>query len=44
VPYVVSGGAGSRLHQARSGIASRLNYIVVTVDGAAITRRVEFLD
>jgi hypothetical protein len=44
VTYVVSGGAGKRLHNARKGITSKFNYIQVAVNGTNVTRSVRFLD
>jgi hypothetical protein len=44
VTYVVSGGAGKKLHNARKGITSKFNYIQVAVNGTNVTRSVRFLD
>ena len=44
VTYIVSGGAGKRLHDARKGITSKFNYILVAVNGTNVTRSVRFLD
>ncbi len=44
VTYTVTGGAGSRLHEARPGITSRFNYIVVTVTGTTVIQKVEFIN
>jgi 3',5'-cyclic AMP phosphodiesterase CpdA len=44
VRYIVSGGAGNRLHDAQNGMTSRFNYILVTVKGKNVTHRVEFID
>lgn len=44
VPYIVSGGAGNRLHAARKGITSKFNYILVNVSGSTVTHQVTFID
>jgi len=44
VTYIVSGGAGNRLHDARKGITSKFNYILVNVSGGTVTHQVKFID
>jgi 3',5'-cyclic AMP phosphodiesterase CpdA len=44
VTYVVSGGAGNRLHEAREGITSKFNYILVNVSGNTVNHQVRFID
>jgi 3',5'-cyclic AMP phosphodiesterase CpdA len=44
VTYIVSGGAGDRLHDARNGITSKFNYILVTVSGNTVTHEAKFID
>ena len=44
VTYIVSGGAGKRLHDARKGITSKFNYILVSVSGNTVTHQAKFID
>jgi acid phosphatase type 7 len=44
VTYVVSGGAGDRLHETRKGITSKFNYILVNVSGDTVTHEARFID
>jgi 3',5'-cyclic AMP phosphodiesterase CpdA len=43
VTYIVSGGAGKKLHASREGITNKFNYVLVSVDNDAVTHRVQFI-
>ena len=44
VPYIITGGAGERLHSRRDGITNRFNYVLVDVTKGEITHTVRFID
>lgn len=44
VTYIVTGGAGKRLHDARKGITSKFNYILVSVSGNKVIHQARFID
>jgi hypothetical protein len=43
VTYIVSGGAGKKLHASREGITNKFNYVLVTVADNTVTHQVKFI-
>jgi hypothetical protein len=44
VTYIVSGGAGKKLHASREGISNKFNYVLVKAGKGSVTRQVNFID
>jgi predicted phosphodiesterase len=44
VKYIVSGGAGKKLHASREGITNKFNYVLVKAANGNATTRVMFID
>jgi 3',5'-cyclic AMP phosphodiesterase CpdA len=44
VQYIVTGGAGEKLHAMRDGITNKFNYVLVNVAGDKVTHTVQYMD
>jgi len=44
VTYIVSGGAGKKLHASREGITNKFNYVLVKVESGSVSHQVVFFD
>jgi 3',5'-cyclic AMP phosphodiesterase CpdA len=44
VQYIVSGGAGKKLHASRDGITNNFNYVLMRIERDNVTHQVNFID